>query len=663
MNKLLILTTISTLCLSSCNDFLDREPLDSVPTTKYLYSENDLAAYSANMYQLFPVHSGYGLGVFSTDNNSDNQAGTTPNSLFVKGQTRVGQSGGDWDLSNIRSVNYFINLVRPRYEAEQLTGDKTNISHYLGEMYFFRAYIYFNKLVALGDFPIIKYVVKDDYQSVREASKRMPRNEVARFIINDLDSAYVLMKDVAPMSNRLNKDCAALFKSRVALFEGTWEKYHKGTARVPGGPGWPGAKMDYLKDFTIDIDAESKFFLTEAKAAAELVADKHALDGNYEEMFNRQDLTGSTEVLLWKKYDANITPSVTHWVVGYLQRDGGGNSGYTRSMMQSYTMADGKPWYASSDFKGDKTYDNLSYSRDPRLKFNTTMPGDLLTEQANLTEAQIDKAGYYYRAPIIEPTELRCPTGYSIKKGLTTDPTQGPVLPSVTACVVFRAAEAYLNYMEADCELNSGNLPRSGKSMEYWKSLRQRVGMDPSSVENTLNNTDLSKEIDLARYSGDNLISSDLYNIRRERRVELAAEGYRFRDLIRWRALDKMQNYHVEGFDLWDENYKRYTSPDKELNGKPFDKELTVKNLIEYGSDKSNVSAKSDGVYLRPYRILNTNIAYNGYNWNQNKYLNPISFDSFRLTTAEEGSSDYSTSTIYQNPGWKIEVSSLPEGD
>ena len=64
---------------------------------------------------------------------------------------------------------------------------------------------------------------------------------------------------------------------------------------------------------------------------------------------------------------------------------------------------------------------------------------------------------------------------------------------------------------------------------------------------------------------------------------------------------------------------------------------------------------------MMPYRVLTNNIAFNGYNWNPNKYLNPIAFDHFRLTTAEEGSSDYTTSAIYQNPGWKIETNSLPE--
>lgn len=660
-NIFLMATAALALSVSSCNDFLDREPLDSVPTTKYLFNENDLASYAANMYGLFPTHSGFGIGVFANDNNSDNQAGSSPNSLFVKGQTRVGQSGGDWDFSNIRTVNYFINTVRPRLENGELKGNETNNKHYLGEMYFFRALIYAGKLMSLGDFPIIKTMVVDNYEAVREASKRRPRNEVAKFIISDLDSAYYYMKDTPPMSNRLTKDCAALFKSRVALYEGTWEKYHKGTARVPGGPGWPGANMDYLKDFSIDIDQESRYFLETAKEAAKIVAEKYQLATDYQAMFNSLSLSSVNEVLLWRQYDGSITPSVIHYTVGYLQRNGGGNSGYTKSMMDTYLMSDGKPIYASSEYKGDKTYEDISYNRDPRLLMNTTMPGDMLSTSANMIEAMVNRAGYYYRAPISEIAENRCPTGYTIKKGLMTDPAQGPSLPSYTACVVYRAAEAYLNYMEADCELNNGNL--DDNSMKYWKALRTRVGMDANSIQTTLDYTDLSKEIDLARYSGDQLVSNVLYNIRRERRIELAAEGFRFNDLKRWRALDKMQNYHTVGFNLWDENYKRYMTPDTGINGEEFDKPLSVINLIECGQSGANVSSKADGKYLLPYRVVNTNIAYEGYNWNQNKYLNPIAFDHFRLTTAEEGSSDYSTSSIYQNPGWKIETSSLPEGD
>lgn len=137
-NLLYIFSLASVLC--SCNDFLDKEPLDAVPTDKYLLAESDLAAYSANLYDQLPSHTPgqYSMGVFATDNNSDNQAASNPNGSFVKGETRVAQSGGAWDFGKIRNVNYFINKVRPRLEAGELSGVEANNMHYLGEMYFFR---------------------------------------------------------------------------------------------------------------------------------------------------------------------------------------------------------------------------------------------------------------------------------------------------------------------------------------------------------------------------------------------------------------------------------------------------------------------------------------------------------------------------------------------
>lgn len=645
---------ILSLCiaLASCNDFLDRSPLDAVATDKYLWAEGDLAAYSANLYSQLPSHSGYGLGTFSGDNNSDNQVGSNPNAMFVRGETRVPESGGDWNFSTIRNVNYFINTVRPRLEAGEISGSEANNLHYLGEMYFFRAYIYYQKLVALGDFPIIKQWISEDYESVRESSRRRPRNEVARFILQDLDSAYMYMQETPPVSNRLTKNVAALFKSRVALYEGTWLKYHQGTARVPGGPEWPGATQEYLSGFSIDLGAEINFFLTQAKNAAEIVADRIPLYDNYSTMFNSTSLGSVPEVLLWREYNTSLTPSVNHFVVGYIQRNGGGNSGFTKSMIESFLMKNGLPIYDNqSGYHGDATYEDVFFERDPRLSYNVLKTGDLLTTDAVLTEFKDDdNNGYFYRPPITEIAENKSPTGYSIKKGLTTDPTQGPTLPAYTASVVFRAAEAYLNYIEADYELDNA---LDAKSDQYWRAIRERAGMN-TDYQKTIQHTDLSQENDLARYSGSNFVDATLYNIRRERRIEFAAESMRFRDLKRWRALDMMKEYVVEGFNLWDENFKMYISPDYGLD--PI-------QLKETGEANPNVSAKSDSKYLRPFRINTSNIAFNGYTWNQNRYLLPIAFDHFRLTTETPGSSDYESSSIYQNPGWKIETNSLPDGD
>lgn len=644
MKKIIFTALAASLILFSCNDFLDKEPLDGVPTNKYLLNEADLGAYTLGLYGNFSSHGGYGIGTFANDNGTDNQAGSNPNSNFVIGETRVGQSGGAWNFGSIRTCNYFLSTVLPRWEKGELSGNTDNIDHYIGEMYFMRALIYFGKLKEVGDFPIIKRMVNDDYEDVREVSKRRPRNEVARFIINDLDSAYLLMKNVAPQTNRLNKNVAALLKSRVALYEGTWLKYHKGTGRVPGGTGWPGANKDYLKDFTIDIDSEINYFLTEAMNSAKIVADNVNL-GDYSGMFNNKSLSGYPEVLLWKAYDSNLIPAVNHFVVGYLQRNGGGNSGYTRSLVESYLMSNGLPIYATgSGYQGDKTYEAVGTDRDSRLIESMMLPGDLLTTKPSFTI----NGGYFFRGSIVEANENRCPTGYAIKKGLNTDPEQGPTLPSVTACVIYRAAEAYLNYIEADFEKN-GRLDAS--SEKYWKALRARASVD-TDYNKTIQATDLSKESDLAKYSGSSLVSPTLYNIRRERRSEFIAEGMRKDDLYRWRALDMMKNYIVEGFNLWDNIYELY-----DVKTENIDKV----QLIESGANGANVSARSDSKYIRPYRVSLSNIAYNGYTFNQNHYLSPIAYDHFRLTTEVDGSGDVSTSTIYQNAGWKIEVGSTAD--
>lgn len=78
--------------------------------------------------------------------------------------------------------------------------------------------------------------------------------------------------------------------------------------------------------------------------------------------------------------------------------------------------------------------------------------------------------------------------------------------------------------------------------------MRKRAGVSEN-FQKTIDATDLSKENDLAVWSGSQMIDKTLYNIRRERRCEFIAEGMRKDDLLRWRSLDKMKNYQTEGFN------------------------------------------------------------------------------------------------------------------
>lgn len=607
----------------SCEDFLDREPKAAITPQVYLNTEDQLAAYSVNKYSVFPTHSGWGVGQYASDNNSDNQTSNNVNEDFILGQKRVPQSGGAWDFQTIRDCNYFLENVLPKYREGKISGTEANIRHYIGEMYFFRAYIYFSKLVAVGDFPIVTRVLSDDYDELVEANKRRPRNEVARFILADLDTAIMMMKANPPASNRLTKNAALLFKSRVALYEGTWLKYHAGTARVPGGPGWPGAQADYLQGFHIDLEQEINYFLTEAMKSADEVASTVALYEDYGQMFSMSNLNSVPEVLLYRAY--SLEEKIYHYVQLYLQGNGGGKTGFSRSLIESFLMENGLPIYADGDYKGDQTLEDVAYGRDLRLQSSLLVPGDVLYP------------GMEFEKPDLlgGDAEKRTTTGYSLKKGSDNSKylTNGEacVLPSI----VFRAAEAYLNYIEADYVKN-GSL--DGKSKNYWKALRERAGVD-SDFEKTIANTDLSQERDLAKYSGGQTVDATLYNIRRERRCEFIAEGMRKNDLYRWRALDNMKNYHIEGINLWDEMYKLYD------------------DLKPQGENASpNVSTRSYK-YLRPLAVNENGLAFEGYTFPQPHYLDPIAYYHFTMSTPVQGA-DAATSVIYQNPGWSLEVGS-----
>ena len=234
MKKLFFLFTLPVLVVSACDSFLNREPESALTPEQYLTTEANVASYATDLYGLLPVHGAYGYGTFENDKHTDNMAYYQPSDMYSPGYWKVSQTGGDYDFSSIYRCNWFFDNVLPLLEEGKITGSESNINHYIGEVYFFRALSYFNKLQALGDFPIVTHCLDNDMETLVEDSKREPRNEVARFILQDLEMAVDLMKDTPPVGgkNRLNKDCARLIMSRVALYEGTWLKYFKGTAFV-----------------------------------------------------------------------------------------------------------------------------------------------------------------------------------------------------------------------------------------------------------------------------------------------------------------------------------------------------------------------------------------------------------------------------------------------
>ena len=661
--KYLSILLLSTLLigLTACNDFLDVQPESSITPAAYFTAEADLAAYSINLYNFNSIGLGsHRLSTFGLDNGTDNQAEAGYSARWVPGEWKVGSTTSDddrnapWNFFQIRDCNYFFEQVLPKYEEKTITGGEDNIRHYIGEVYLLRAYAYFQKLQTIGDTPIVTEALPDKEEVLIERSKRNPRHEVARFILKDLDKAIeFLLEDGPGGKNRITKDVAYLLRSRVALYEGTWLKHHKGTAHVPGGSGWPGNTAD-LSGF--DIDSEIDYFLGEAMKSAKVVGDK--LVGNlventdapegmdqtfaslnpYYTMFADVNMNSYSEVLMWREYNEAL--GITHNIQLQLQENGGG-SGWTRGLVNSFLMRNGLPIYAAGsnydlDWEKEGSAKTLQ-DRDSRIQLFTKKDGDIENYNTDGT------------TNIFDPTwivkgneEKRMITGFAIKKGKHYDSYMQTLHErGTTGSITFRGTEALLNYMEASYE-KTGNIDNTADS--YWRALRRRAKVNEDYTV-TIAATDMTKEAegDFGAYSQGKLVDATLYNIRRERRNEFIGEGARMEDLKRWRALDQVNNYHIEGMRYWGSVYE----------GDLKDAQGNNLVVVDVDGGTGNMSDKNlSGVYMRPYQISKiNNSVFNGYNFTSAHYLTPLPQSTFRQTASGD-QSDLETSVIYQNPGW-----------
>lgn len=655
MKKYISIFALGTLLmggLSSCNDFLDREPMDTITPTDFFGSTQDLAAYTINQYSFNTVNSNYGLNLFGQDNDTDNQASNNTPAYWVSGQTRVGssESDGQYKWENIRACNFFFDNVLPKYEEGKITGSEAEIKHYIGEMYVIRAYNYYTKLVKYGDVPIIDKALSDNREELLAASVRRPRHKVARFIIDDLKKAEELLMETAPGGkNRISRNVAYLLHARVALFEATWEKYHRGTAFVPGGNGWPGKDAEGY-----DADTEINYFLDEAIAASKVVGDATvgqlaentgeregmneslASINPYYTMFCDVNMEGYDEVLMWKMFSKE--QGVTNNLQMELTRNGG-NSGWTRGMVNSFVMSNGLPIYApNSGYNPEWEKEGVNatlQNRDSRIVIFTKKPGDVNFYKAD-GSSDICKIDLIFG----DGTSLAT-TGFMVKKGkhysgvMAQDHNAGE-----SGGIVFRGTEAMLIYMEASYEKTNRIDATADK---YWRAIRKRAKVNED-YNITINATDMNKEAkgDWGAYSKGALIDKTLYNIRRERRNELCGEAFRWDDLKRWRAMDQMTTtpYRVQGMLYW---------------GSVYENQLKDKCVVDPKS--GNMSDRSLGNYIVPYekRPETSSIAaQKGFLFEKANYLTPISMATFRETASNPG--DLSSSVVYQNPGWDYQA-------
>ncbi|MFN3852742.1 MAG: RagB/SusD family nutrient uptake outer membrane protein [Spirosomataceae bacterium] len=414
---------------------------------------------------------------YTDDNWSDETYARAPNTIS-DGSRLAPATDGSYNTPYriIRAAN---NIIEKAPRATQNGVSAQVVDRYIAEARFFRAWAYFSLVQRYGDVPLITKLLQEDSPELTAPASK--REEVFEVIYQDLDFAASKLPTPTQLGTaeygRISKTAAWAFKSRVALFEGTRSKYHK--------YGDPKKHLDL------------------ALAAAKSVIDsrEHALFGNYYNMFQMAgEGRQNRENILVRQYGVSIADNVvTHNAARNLEN---GSASPTKSLVDSYLMTDGLPTTKSPLYKAPVASKDVFTNRDERLTATIMKTGD----------------AYIGSQPVFNISPLAFQfTGFCSRKYFNIDDWTNQ--RSYIDGIIIRYAEVLLNYAEAKYELDGA--------------------ISDADLELSIN--PLRTRGKIAKLTNAFVTSNGLNmldEIRRERRVELAVEGFRYWDLIRWKTAE-----------------------------------------------------------------------------------------------------------------------------
>ena len=528
----------SILPFSSCSDFLDREPITKPEAGNFLTGAIQVENYINGLYMTLPSFSKFGLGVRSEEKNSDNIIAEKYDAR-LHGQNNQFSGASDWQTGyqNLRKVNYFFH----NYKVPEAQENEDVLS-LKGEAYFLRAYWHFDLLKKFGSIPVMDAFWDENATIAGLQIPAKTRNEVARFILSDLVEAKNLLHSRGKYSGiRINKEAAMVLAMNVALYEGTWEKYHSSD------------------DFASSTN-ESNYFLGEVinwgnelfGCGIDLYKTGQNPGDAFAALFNSKDLSGMGEVLLWRKYSSD--EGVFHDVNGNLKAgvvDSEGAAGITQSLVDNYLNADGT--FIDPTNEKFKDFKETFEGRDPRLIQTVMNEGAKFASATTATPMHLEEYTDEKKNTISPPKlagdgNTRSLTGYHIRLGIDTTFVSGN---GETAIPIIRYAEGLLAYAEAAAELEMWSDDIANKTL---KALRERAGVKYLAPAKDANFTDFGYTL-----------TPVLQEIRRERRSELALQGFRLDALMRWIADKQIVGKCGKGAYVGDESilFKSY-SPDNQ---------------------------------------------------------------------------------------------------
>ncbi len=485
-NFYIVLCCVVLVAAASCKkNFMDRFPQDSIPPDLFFKSEEDLSLYINGLLSL------PGRGNYVGDQNTDDKATTASveiKSMMTGVPTSQTITGG-WSWGRLRNINYFLQNYSRAAVAQEVK------DHYAGLARYYRAEFYMGMVKRFSDVPWYSKALNPS-DTVELYKRRDPRALIMDSVMADLEFASSHVRESVPTGTP-GKWVVKLVYARIALYEGTYRRYHP----------------------ELNLQSTATGFLQKAAQVANevIVSGKFQLHPDYAALFTSANLAANKEVILANIYDQDLGKSGSNngEINNYEQSP-------SRDLVQTYLMKDG------SRFTDQPGYATFSYvqefqNRDPRLSQALIPPGFIMAPNALPYVLRLNRnfTGYHQLKGYINSTDAKV--------------TNGVDFPA------YRYAEVLLTYAEALAELGTITQADLDKSVNL---LRTRAGITTALNLSWANgNVDPVLSAKYPDVTGAN--KGVILEIRREKRVEFAAEGYRFDDLMRWHAGKELEKIPV----------------------------------------------------------------------------------------------------------------------
>lgn len=492
---------MAAFCMQSCLDFA---PETQLADTNYWKKPEHFKLFATQFYGWTRNFKQLD-GAAHSDGRSDLLTGEVRD-FYSNGTNTIPSSDKNYtdNYNHIRQTN----ILLQNAESYPTVSD---ISIYIGEAKFFRAYCYFDLLQIYGDVIIVRTPL--DINSPEMNKAQDPRADVVDFIIEDLNEAIKLLpayKDIPESdAGRVSSEAASAFLSRVALYEGTWQKFRNGDQN--------NERSTYL----LDLAAKSADTVIKGGTFS-LFKPSELGEWAYKYLFilendksNPAGITKSSnkEYIFSRRYDPVISSIGFNITQGRL-----GNAVYlTRKLANMYLTSDGIP-IDEATWDYSKT-DSEFQGRDNRMKNTFMIPGQTYWSPGGGRinwkgdEAEIKNASHKNFNP-------QKGTGYFPQKWCC-ERDGVPTGQEAYDYPIIRYAEVLLNYAEAVFE-------RDGRISD--DDLNKSLNL----VRKRVNPYMPSLTVDFAAQKGLDMRTE----IRRERTVELIDEGFRIDDLKRWKRAE-----------------------------------------------------------------------------------------------------------------------------